>query len=110
MLRNINTVEVCSSDTLKRLIKNQLQDDIVSQFDVGVVRGNSVVLVRNREDVMDVWKDIKRSSKVVIWCDGLKDYSQKRKRNQTPQTDKDSDEERLDGGTTSNKEKRRKRG
>ena len=25
---------------------------------------------------MDVWKDIKRGSKVVIWCDGLKDYSQ----------------------------------
>jgi len=69
------------------LIKNQLQDDIVSQFDVGVVRGNSVVLVRNQEDIMDVWKDTKRGSKVDIWCDGLKDYSQKHKRNQTPQTD-----------------------
>ena len=55
---------------------------------------------------MDVWKDIKRGSKVVIWCDGLKDYSQKRKQNQAPQTDEDSDEERLDGGTASNKEKR----
>ena len=57
MLRNINTEEVCSSDKLKCLIKNQLQDD------VGVVHGNSVVLVCNQEDVMDVWKDIKRGSK-----------------------------------------------
>jgi len=57
MLRNINTVEVCSSDKLKWLIKNQLQDD------VGVVHGNSVVLVCNQEDIMDVWKDIKRGSK-----------------------------------------------
>jgi len=57
---------------------------------------------------MDVWKDIKRGSKVVIWCDGLKDYSQKRKQIQTPQTDEDSDEERLDGGTTPKTKKAKK--
>ena len=67
MLRNINTEEVYSSDKLKWLIKNQLQDD------VGVVRGNSVVLVCNREDVVDVWKDIKKGSKdyLVWWIKGL---------------------------------------
>ena len=67
MLRNINTEEVCSSDRLKWLIKNQLQGD------VGVVHGNSVVLVCNRKDVMDVWKDIKRGSKdyLVWWIKGL---------------------------------------
>ena len=49
------------------LIKNQLQDD------AGVVRGNSVVLVCNREDVVDVWKDIKKGSKdyLVWWIKGL---------------------------------------
>ena len=41
----------------------------------------------------------------IIWCDGLKDYSQKRKRNQTPQSDEDSEEERLDGVTTSKAKK-----
>ena len=41
----------------------------------------------------------------IIWSDELKDYSQKRKRNQTPQSDEDSEEERLDGVTTSKTKK-----
>jgi len=41
----------------------------------------------------------------IIWCDRLKDYSQKRKRNQTPQSDEDSEKERLDGVTTSKTKK-----
>jgi len=34
-------------------VENQLQDEIVAQFEVGVVHGNSVVLVHNREDGLD---------------------------------------------------------
>jgi len=31
----------------------------------------------------------------IIWCDGLNDYSQKRKQNQTPQSDEDSEKRDL---------------
>ena len=58
---------------------------------MGVVQGNSVVSIRSKEDMMDVWKDIRKGTKVVLWCDGLR--AAKRKR-QTPQMDEeDSDEE-----------------
>ena len=93
-LRNINTSEVCSGNKLKNVIKTQLWDDIVTSeedFEVGVVQGNSVVSIRSKEDMMDVWKDIRKGTKVVLWCDGLR--ATKRKR-QTPQMDEeDSDEE-----------------
>ena len=66
-LRNINTVEVCSSDKLKRTIKTQLKDDIIvheEDFEVGVIQGTNVVSIRSLEDMMDVWKDVKKGSLV----------------------------------------------
>lgn len=41
-------------------------------FDVGFVSGNSVISTRNPGDLAEVWSDIKRGRKVVLWCDGLK--------------------------------------
>ena len=89
-LRNINTSEVCSSKKLKQLIKNQLNGDIVEDFDVvGVLQGTNVVSIRNVEDMKDVWSDIKKGIKVVLWCDGLKMSKRKRK----PVSGDDSDDD-----------------
>ena len=105
-LRNIDTIEVCSSDKLKHVIKTQLKDDIVmneEDFEVGVFQGTNIVSIRSKEDMMDVCKDMKKGDKIVLWCDGLRTL--KRKRRETPQTDEDdSDESR-----TSLKTKRAKK-
>ena len=68
------------------MIRTQIEDDIVdSDFEVGVIQS-----IRTRDDMIDVWKDVK---KVVLWCNGLRPSSRKRKR--SPQNeDSDSDEER----------------
>lgn len=90
-LRNINTDEVLSCGMLKHVIKSQLCGDIIScedNFDVGVVQGSNVVSIRTKEDLMDVWNDIKKGNKVILWCDGLRPKRPKLK----SQTE-DSDEE-----------------
>ena len=104
----ISEVEVCSSDRLKHAIKSQLQDDIGEKdFDVGVYHGNNIVSIRSKEDVMDVWKDIKDGVKVILWCDGLRAH--KGKRNKTPLTDDDdSDGERAQTGPKYKKKKLKK--
>ena len=43
-----------------------------SDFDVGYVCGNSVISIRNPDDLAEIWSDIKKGNKVVLWCDGLK--------------------------------------
>ena len=72
-LRNINSAEIVSRDTLKDEIRTQLLGDItLSDFDVGFVSaGGSVVSIRNPVDLAEVWVDIRKGKKVVLWCDGL---------------------------------------
>ena len=93
-LRSIDGNQVCSSKDLKGVIRTQLEDDIVdSDFEVGVIQGSNVVSIRTRDDMIDVWKDVKKGVKVVLWCNGLRPSICKRKR--SPQNeDSDSDEER----------------
>ena len=69
-------------------LKNQLNGDIVEDFDVGFFQGTNVVSIRNVEDMKDVWSDIKKGVKVVLWCDGLKMSKRKRK----PVSGDDSDD------------------
>ena len=46
---------------------------MLSDFDVGFVSvGGSVISIRNPVDLAEVWADICKGYKVVLWCDGLK--------------------------------------
>ena len=79
-LRSINTTAITSCDSLKRVIKEQLKQEIVSDirvFDVGFVQGSNVVSIRSAEDFQEVFSDILRvansSCKVMLWCDGLRE-------------------------------------
>ena len=72
ILRNIDSAKVVSCADLKSTIRRQLQHDIVSgDFDVGYV-GASVVRVRSKEDLVEMWEEL-RSGKIALWCDGLKE-------------------------------------
>ncbi len=74
-LRNIDTALVCSCDDLKIVIRSQLCQDITQEdFDVGYVRGSTVIRSRSEEDVYEVLSDLnKPNCSLTLWCDGLKE-------------------------------------
>ena len=59
---------------------------------------SSVVSIRSTQDVIEVWNDVEKGVKVVLWCDGLKESnltkakSRKRSKNRID-SDSDSDED-----------------
>ena len=81
-LRDLDITTILTCEDLKDAIKRQLTDDIVdSDFDVGYVEGSSVVRIRNRRDLEEVWSCIAKSKgKVMLWCDGLSNTKESRKR------------------------------
>ena len=83
-LRDLDITTILTCEDLKDAIKRQLTDDIVdSDFDVGYVEGSSVVRIRNRRDLEEVWSCInnpKTKGKVMLWCDGLSNTKESRKR------------------------------
>ena len=50
---NVNTTAISSFDGLKKTVKLQLSEDIVTDdFDVGFVDGSSIVRLRNKEGLL----------------------------------------------------------
>jgi len=41
-------------------------------FDVGYLNGSNCISIRTKEDVVEVWNNVKKGVNVVLWCDGLK--------------------------------------
>lgn len=70
-LRDVNVGQVITRDQLKQVIKLQQADDITGDFDVGYCQATTVVSIRSPQDVMEVWNDMKKGVKVVLWCDVL---------------------------------------
>ena len=104
-LRNVDTVGVNSEEKLKLLIRTQLHKDIVSgEFDVGYLQGSTVVSIRSSQDLLEIWNDVRKGTKTILWCNGLKEGNPKsRKRKQADDSDVDSDN---DAGKTTSKRKR----
>ena len=72
ILRNIDSSKVESCAELKGLIKQQLKEDVVcGDFYVGYVQGASVIRVRSKQDIKEMWPEIIKG-KIMLWCDGLK--------------------------------------
>lgn len=73
-LRNIDPSSVLSVEKLRSLIRSQLQIEVSqsSNFDVGYLQGSNVVNVRNKEDVLEIWANIKKGANITLWCDGMK--------------------------------------
>ena len=72
-LRNINPLEIQSYSSLVTLIRSQLQGDITTEdFDVGYISGSNCISIRNKEDVVEVWNNIRKGASIILWCDGLR--------------------------------------
>lgn len=80
-LRNLESKDMNSCDSLKSFIRSQLYRDIIDgSFDVGVVQTNSsAVSFRSKEDLREVWEQLHMGKNVTLWCDGMA-VSNKRKR------------------------------
>ena len=111
-LRNIPTASITSCEQLKHEIKAQLHDDIVKEFDVGVLRGTTPVSIRTSHDLSEIWNDVLGGETVILWYDGLrhareavpKPSTSKRKRSRV-----ESDGESDDDGTLIRGKKGKKR-
>ena len=82
-MRSIDTEKIVSRDALKTAIRGQLRKDIIrTDFDVGFMNGNSVISIRNQEDLSEIWVDLCKGKKVMLWCGGLNvdSVASKRKR------------------------------
>ena len=71
-LRDVNLSRVSTRDQLKQVIKTQLADDVIGDFDVGYYQASTVVSIRSPQDVMEIWNDVRKGVNVILWCDGLK--------------------------------------
>jgi len=72
-LRNVNPMKIQSYSSLANLIRNQLKDDITSEdFDVGYINGSNRISIQNKEDIVEVWNNVRKGVNVILWCDGLK--------------------------------------
>ena len=91
MLRSVDVGAITSCDKLKDLIRTQLKDDVVKEFDVGYYQGSTVISIRSAEDINEVWQELKKGSKVVLWCDGLRESDKSRKRKRVS-SDSESDD------------------
>ena len=94
-LRNIDVVKVDTRDKLKEVIKSQLDNDLVQHFDVGYYQGTTVVSIRSSQDLKEIWQEMRSGTKVVLWCDGLREHEKilgKRKHNSAFSDDSDSED------------------
>jgi len=69
---------VSKVEDLKSLIKAQLTDDLVDQFDVGYVLNNKVVSLRRKEDIRDLMGSVQKRDNILLWCDGLRKEPEKK--------------------------------
>ena len=112
-LRNVDIDQVTTRDELKHVILTQLTDDIIirGDFDVGYYQASTIVSIRSPQDVREIWSDVKRGVKHVLWCDGLKErntvLSKTRKRSKKKDSESDSDEDVVE--TVTNKKKKQTR-
>ena len=95
----MNIDQVTTRDQLKHIILTQLTDHIIirGDFDVGYYQASTIVSIRSPQDVREIWNDVKRGVKHVLWCDGLKESntvsSNTRKRSKKKDSESDSDED-----------------
>ena len=71
-LRDIRPEAMTSCTALKILIKAQLSQDITEEdFDIGYLHGNTVVSIRSKADLNELWEGLRRGLNTTLWCDGM---------------------------------------
>ena len=110
-LRDVNFSRVSTRDQLKQVIKTQLADDVIGDFDVGYYQASTVVSIRSPQDVMEIWNDVRKGVNVILWCDGLKESNltttTRKRSKKKADSDSDSDEDvPIASGSSANKKKK----
>ena len=91
-LRNIDSGAMNSCDDVRKLIRAQLEADMIShEFDVGLVSGSSVISIRTKADLEDFWSDVRMGKRAMLWCDGLKAAAAATKKNRHKKRIADAD-------------------
>ena len=58
-------------------IKVQLSQDITEDdFDIGYLQGNTVVSIRSKADLDDIWEGQRRGLNTTLWCDGMQNANE----------------------------------
>ncbi len=46
------------------------QEIVTEDFDIGYIQGSTVVRIRSKEDISELWANVRKpSSKMSVWCD-----------------------------------------
>ena len=70
------------------------------------VNGNSVISIQKQADLSEIWVDLCKGKKVMLWCDGLNVDSVANKRKRSPGLDgNETDEESCESVKTVSKKK-----
>ena len=71
-LRDIRSEAMTSCAAVKCLIKAQLSQDITEEdFDIGFLQGNTVISIRSKADLDELWEVLRRGANTTLWCDGM---------------------------------------
>ena len=71
-LRDIRSEALTSYAAVKCLIKAQLSQDITKEdFNIGYLQGNTVVSIRSKADLDELWEGLRRRANTTLWCDGM---------------------------------------
>ena len=93
-MRNVDISTIKSIYELKSVIRGHFMEDIKPSFDVGYVQGSNLIRVRSKDDLSEMWSEIRKAKNVCVWCDGLiESSSKKRSRKRKNSDDEDSDED-----------------
>ena len=97
VVRKVDTSTIHSVGDVKKVIRNSLRDDIIVQdFDVGYIQGANVVRIRSKDDLSEMWAELKLKNNVSMWCDGLvSSKKSSRKKRKLSMSDDESDDEPL---------------
>ena len=76
-LRDIIPEAHASCADVKCLIKEQLSQDITEDdFDIGYLQGNTVVSIRSKADLDEIWEGLRRGLNTILWCDGMQNANE----------------------------------
>ena len=71
-LRDVRPEAMTSCAAVKCLIKAQLSQDVTEDdFDIGFLQGNTVVSIRSKADLDELWEGLRRGINTTLWCDGM---------------------------------------
>ena len=65
--------ELVSWDETKHAILDQLQDNVVNDFHIGLIVEGNVITIHSTSDLKEFWSDVESGKKVMLFCKGLKD-------------------------------------